>query len=721
MNRSTHANYQQTGLTSKDVLTHEEIKKYEKMFTMQKVKKGAVVAVGTSTILISGVSANADVTSKIMSKGLFEEKVENTLVVAKSKKGAIEIVETAEEKVEEQTKAITKEKTVTTKPTVNTITLAEAKTTSEKAIETQIDTLAISEHETEFLNAIKEGAFESWKEYGILPSILTAQAVLESDWGTSELALYGNALFGVKASNWEGKTYTKRTREVYNGKEAFINAAFRAYDSWTDSMIDHGQFLNKERYALAIGEKDYQKSITAIFNGGYATDPEYVEKITTVIKNYQLDKWDTEVIGAYDAYIASIGPSDMDAFVHYLNNATSEKRLQKIANLTPEEAIATFQAVGSEAMKHWKNAEMESLFKAFQHENLNKFLHGNYENKYLDDVAALALVIIGEATPSKEQATILRSMEIGIEGQVNVGEWTLTDAAGIQAYVAFEEKINNIQEDYATVNVPSINANFSGKVIVLDSGHGGKDPGAPSVYANGKVEATYNLTLVQNLKNALEQQGATVYLTNDGSTYVELEQRVQFAVEKNADVFFSIHFNANDDRTAEGTEIFYNENSEESKQLAETLFPFQKQALHTLVTRSNGANTANYEVLRTANAYNLPAILTEALFVSNPYEVLLLENEQVKTSLVNGYVAGLADYFSLEKEEVLSTETISEETENTPSEDVPLEGAASEETPTETENTKKEEASEQTDTTSSPTAEPNERKESFFLFDLFAQ
>ena len=760
MNTPLNATYLQKGLTRKDVLTAEEIKQFEKTLTAKKVKSSAVVAVGASTILISSVQANADFTANFLPKSLFDGKEEKALVVIapETAKASLDIVP------KEKTKGIEtkKEETIEAapeKPIVPTVTLAEAKTQSEKAIEARISTLAISAHETEFLNAVKKGAFDSWKEYGILPSVLTAQAILESDWGTSELALFGNALFGVKASNWNGKTYKKRTREVYNGKEEFIYADFRAYDSWAESMIDHGKFLNKERYSKAIGEKDFKKSITAIFKAGYATDPEYVEKITRVVTAYNLDKWDAEVISAYDAHIASIGPADMEAFVSYLNGTTSEKRLEKIASLTKEEAVETFKTVGADAMKNWKNAEMEALFKAFQSEEMNKFLHGNYKNKYLDKVAALALVILGDTTATKEQTQQLRAMEAIIAGQVNVGDMVLTDEAGIQAYVALEEKINNIQTDYSTVTVPEVMADFSGKVIVLDPGHGGKDPGARNIYANGNSEAANNLRLVNSLKQALEARGATVYLTNDGSTYVELSDRVKFAVEKNADLFFSIHFNSNDDRLADGTEIFYNHRSAESKQLAKTVFAYQKQALHTIETRSNGANTGNYEVLRTANAYNLPAILTEALFMSNPYEVLLLENDNVQASLVNGYVAGLADYFSLIKEEVApiseeiltedqpdTVELVSEETEVQPATtETPSEESAEQTTeqPTpETEETTNEDATqtesssempeekeekekteeehvETTETTSSPTAEANKEKDSFFLFELF--
>lgn len=152
---------------------------------------------------------------------------------------------------------------------------------------------------TEQKNFIKAvGAFASadMKKSGVLASLTVAQAILESAWGKSELATGGNAIFGIKATkSWKGKVYCKDTKECYDGVNLVDvkNAAFRAYDSWEESVEDHSAFLKaNKRYKEVIGETDYKKACEAIKAAGYATDPDYVEKLVKLIEDYKLTEFD---------------------------------------------------------------------------------------------------------------------------------------------------------------------------------------------------------------------------------------------------------------------------------------------------------------------------------------------------------------------------------------------------------------------------------------------
>lgn len=152
---------------------------------------------------------------------------------------------------------------------------------------------------TEQKNFIKKvGALASadMKKSGVLASLTAAQAILESAWGKSELATGGNALFGIKATkSWKGKVYCKDTKECYDGVNLVDvkNAAFRAYDSWEESVEDHSAFLKaNKRYKEVIGETDYKKACEAIKAAGYATDPDYVEKLVKLIEDYELTEYD---------------------------------------------------------------------------------------------------------------------------------------------------------------------------------------------------------------------------------------------------------------------------------------------------------------------------------------------------------------------------------------------------------------------------------------------
>jgi len=153
----------------------------------------------------------------------------------------------------------------------------------------------------EFINFLKDGAIEGWKKYGILPSVSAAQAILESNWGKSELAVKANNLFGVKASDgWKGDKYLVETKEQdKNGNEFTVKAYFRKYESWSDSVEDHGTFFTstpwrEKNYATVIGEKDYKKQAKELQNSGYATDKQYANKLIRLIEQYDLYEWDKE-------------------------------------------------------------------------------------------------------------------------------------------------------------------------------------------------------------------------------------------------------------------------------------------------------------------------------------------------------------------------------------------------------------------------------------------
>ena len=146
-----------------------------------------------------------------------------------------------------------------------------------------------------FLEMVGPLAQADMQKSGILASLTIAQAILESGWGTSELATKANALFGIKAdARWSGRAYSKDTKECYDGVTyATITALFRAYDSWAESVADHSAFLlANKRYAAVVGERDYKVACKAIKAAGYATDPGYPQKLIGLIEKYGLTVYD---------------------------------------------------------------------------------------------------------------------------------------------------------------------------------------------------------------------------------------------------------------------------------------------------------------------------------------------------------------------------------------------------------------------------------------------
>lgn len=149
------------------------------------------------------------------------------------------------------------------------------------------------------------------KSSGILASVSLAQFILESGYGKTELAQNANNCFGMKtslsgntwkSSTWDGKSkYIKLTKEWDGSKYITISADFRKYATVEESITDHSAYLlgamngSKKRYAGLKGCTDYRKAIQIIKDGGYATDPKYVDRICDIILRWNLTKYDMKV------------------------------------------------------------------------------------------------------------------------------------------------------------------------------------------------------------------------------------------------------------------------------------------------------------------------------------------------------------------------------------------------------------------------------------------
>ncbi len=146
------------------------------------------------------------------------------------------------------------------------------------------------------------------KQSGILASVSFAQFILESGYGKSELAQKANNVFGMKkslsgntwgGSAWDGvSVYTKKTQEYENGAYVTVTADFRKYPSVEKSIADHSAYLlgakngNRLRYDGLKGCTDYRKAAQIIKDGGYATAPDYVEKLCSIIERWNLTQYD---------------------------------------------------------------------------------------------------------------------------------------------------------------------------------------------------------------------------------------------------------------------------------------------------------------------------------------------------------------------------------------------------------------------------------------------
>lgn len=143
----------------------------------------------------------------------------------------------------------------------------------------------------DFIAAIAPAAQASAAKSGVPASFAVAQGALESTWGASKLARFGFNLFGVKADpSWKGPVLALSTHEYIDGHEVSVLARWRQYADWQGSIDDHAAFLRKNpRYAAAFAGartgEDFARQVAA---AGYATDPDYLRKVVSVMRAHNL-------------------------------------------------------------------------------------------------------------------------------------------------------------------------------------------------------------------------------------------------------------------------------------------------------------------------------------------------------------------------------------------------------------------------------------------------
>ncbi|NLW07729.1 MAG: cell wall hydrolase [Clostridia bacterium] len=190
--------------------------------------------------------------------------------------------------------------------------------------------------------------------------------------------------------------------------------------------------------------------------------------------------------------------------------------------------------------------------------------------------------------------------------------------------------------------LPTVSWGLANQTIVVDPGHGGIDQGA--VGPAGTVEARVNLAISKHLARLLSQSSAKVFLTREDDSVFEgdsgddLLERVKLAEKVEADLFISIHCNAFDSRER-GAQVFYDPASSEGKRLAESI---QAEIKRRLANTEREALSLDAYVLRNQD---IPAVIVEVGFLSNPEEEKLLADGQYQQSMAYAIYAGIVNYY----------------------------------------------------------------------------
>ena len=620
---------------------------------------------------------------------------------------------------EEQTSLADSSKiAVLTNSSVTTISYQEADNLSE-----------IDQKQSHFLSAIKQGAMDGAKE-GVLPSITAAQAILESGWGSSELAKApNNNLFGIKDSeDWNGESVTVLTQEYVNGGYITVNAAFRKYASWNDSVVDHAKFFTstewrKNNYRKVVNETDYRIAAQELKNAGYATDPGYAGKLISLIEAYKLYEWDemsNNSISTVENEGVVIDNPKADLAITGLNNATGSYDVV-ISNLIAprgfkEVLVPTWSEKNGQDDIIWYKAAKQANgdYKVTVRSSNHKGDSGLYNSHvYLVDNDGKYIGLGGKQATldiTKTQGTLTIANNDKNRGTFDVLITNLTNPSGISGVVIPVWSEQNGQDDLVwhnatkqddgsykvtisasqhkwnsgkyivhgyIVDASGKNIGFGAtsadvvapkkigsasrgnydvlnKVVYLDAGHGGYDPGASCF---GISEKSLTLAIQSRVKAKLEAEGYQVVTTRTSDTYVDLTDRSRAANASESDIFVSIHINASGSSAAQGIETYYYQPYAEYPSrinaayhanptrlsMSDTLAnAIQSSLINATGAQNQGVKRQTFAVLRETTA---PAVLLELGFLSNPQEAARLNTSAYQETLANAIVAGIKSYY----------------------------------------------------------------------------
>lgn len=195
---------------------------------------------------------------------------------------------------------------------------------------------------------------------------------------------------------------------------------------------------------------------------------------------------------------------------------------------------------------------------------------------------------------------------------------------------------------------------LSGLVIALDPGHGGKDGGAMS--RAGLIEKDVNLKIALYLRDFLQESGAYVMMTRETDTDLadvgskrrktqDLHRRVEFVKEHEAQLLLSIHLNAIPSARWSGAQSFYDSRSHKDSQAMATFI--QNELIHNLENTDRKAK--NISSVYLLKSVEIPSVLIEAGFLSNPHEAELLSTEKYQKKVAASIYRGVLRYSSGEK------------------------------------------------------------------------
>lgn len=191
-----------------------------------------------------------------------------------------------------------------------------------------------------------------------------------------------------------------------------------------------------------------------------------------------------------------------------------------------------------------------------------------------------------------------------------------------------------------TEEKPSVNVSGK-KIVVLDAGHGGNDPGAVGYNDSGKAvayESHINLGITLLVGDKLKANGVEVIYTRDSDTYISLAERAELANNSNCDLFVSVHCNSIDNAEVEGTQVYYHPSSEIGTVLANNIY--ENVVEGTGLSPKKTQNGSHLYVIRKTSS---PAVLVETAFISNEKDRNFLLSKSGQEKMAEAIAGGILE------------------------------------------------------------------------------
>lgn len=188
---------------------------------------------------------------------------------------------------------------------------------------------------------------------------------------------------------------------------------------------------------------------------------------------------------------------------------------------------------------------------------------------------------------------------------------------------------------------------LDGKIITLDAGHGGSDPGA--IGSDGTKEKNITLAITKIVKEILEDKGAKVYMTRttdvdvfgpNASDAEELQARVNVGEKYNSDMFVSLHINSSVNKNVGGFSTYYYPKTDNDLRLAKNI---QNKLAANFGVDDLGVRQANFYVIK---RISMPAVLVEMCFISNEKELTLMKEQWFQKKTARLIAEGIEKYFA---------------------------------------------------------------------------